>query len=477
MIKYAKQKEKSVIMKRIISLILSIVILSTLVLSVSCAQEEEVFDMDFHVDYVVDLTGVTFQWGTGWLTQFYPNEGFSLVGDNMRQHYRDIEAELGCNIDIVAWEDGGRRVMQDVAAGMKTCDLVDSHATNAGIELYKAGLLAALDDIPNFNGYDEKYGPMRFRQYGIFDGKLYGLYQYLWYFPPEFHGIMSFNVDLLSSLGVALPYEYQENGTWTWANYKDYLMTIDNAASSAGYGNEFIPHTAQVLTRDVFSWMFMNGCKVIEKDSNGNYVCGVNNTKGMATLDFLGELSDLKLYEEGGTDPFIKNQTAAIMTSESYFTTHFQEGNESAYLPGQPWIYGVVNYPYGPDGDENCVSGFVHKGRRLNWVVAYSGSELSDIGIFLDHLFEPIDEEGGWKSSLSYSVFHDKRDFENYLKILENVNYNHDLSLGAAYSNLESSCVFAAQGKRTGAEAFESVKTMIDEAMKNVTWVYEDLID
>ena len=66
-------------MKRIISLILSIVILSTLVLSVSCAEEEEVFDMDFSVDLDVTLEGLTFIWGTAWLTQFYPNEGFSSL--------------------------------------------------------------------------------------------------------------------------------------------------------------------------------------------------------------------------------------------------------------------------------------------------------------------------------------------------------------------------------------------------------------
>ena len=58
--------------------------------------------MDFHVDLDVTLEGLTFIWGTAWLTQFYPNEGFSLVGDNMRAHYREIEEEMGCkNIVIV----------------------------------------------------------------------------------------------------------------------------------------------------------------------------------------------------------------------------------------------------------------------------------------------------------------------------------------------------------------------------------------
>ena len=464
-------------MKRIISLILSIVILSTLVLSVSCAEEEEVFDMDFSVDLDVTLEGLTFIWGTAWLTQFYPNEGFSLVGDNMRAHYREIEEEMGCKINIIAWEDGGRRVMQDVAAGMKTSDLVDSHATNAGIELYRAGILAPLDDIPNINGYDEKYGPLRFRQYGIFDGKLYGLYQYLWDFPPEFFGTMTFNVDMLSSFGLPLPYEYVEAGNWNWETYKSYLLSIDASARNAGYDSSFVAHTSQSFATDAISFMFMNGCKMIEKDANGNYVLGLDNSYGLAALDYLADLAREDVFAENGNDSFIKQQNAAIMTSESYYATHFQEGNEDAYLPGQPWVYGLVNYPYGPNGNENCVSAFVHKTRRLNWVNAYSGNELSDIGIFVDRLFEPIDDEGGWKASLGYSLFHDKRDFENYNKMLENVNYVYDLPLGSVYDDMKTSFSYVISGRRAAGEAFNSIRTAMDESIKkNVTWVIEDLI-
>lgn len=465
-------------MKRIISMILSIVFLSSLVLTVSCAEEEEVFDMDFSVDLDVTLEGLTFIWGSAWLTQFYPNEGFSLVGDNMRAHYRQIEEDLKCEIEIISWEDGGRRIMQDVAAGMKTCDLVDSHATNAGIELYKAGILAPLDDIPNINGYDDKYGPIRFRQYGIFDGKLYGLYQYLWDFPPEFFGTMTFNVDMISSFGLPLPYEYIEADNWNWDTYKDYLISIDSAARNASYDSNFVAHTSQEFATDAISFMFMNGCKMIDKDPNGNYIFGLDNPRGMAALDFLSELVDAGVYEERGTGAFIHDQNAAILTSESYHATHFQEGNEDAYLPGQPWIYGLVNYPYGPNGDESCVSAFVHKTRRLNWVNAYSGNELSDIGIFLDRLFEPIDEEGGWKASLGYSVFHDKRDFDNYQKMLENVNYVYDLPLGSAYDNMKTSFSHAVSGKRSSGEAFNGIRSAMKDAIaENVTWVYEDLVD
>ena len=130
-------------MKRFTALILSLMII-IICFAVSCSQqEEESFDLDLDSDLEVDMTGITFRWGTPWPTQFYPDEGFSLVGDNMRAHYREIEDELKCKIEIISWEDGGSRIMSDIVAGLPTIDLLDSHSDHGGIQLYKAGLLVA----------------------------------------------------------------------------------------------------------------------------------------------------------------------------------------------------------------------------------------------------------------------------------------------------------------------------------------------
>ena len=465
-------------MKKSVSLFFFGIMMISVLLSVSCSQAPEVFDVDLDTDLEIDMSDITFRWGTAWLTQFYPSEGFSNAGDKMRAHYRNIEKELGCKIEFLTWQDGGTRVMEQVAAGMPTLDVIDSHATNAGIELYRAGLLTPVDDIPNINGYDEKFGPLRFRQYGIFDGKLYGLYQYNWDFAPEFACSMTFNTDMLNSFGLVLPYEYQENGRWTWEEYEELLFSVADAAKNYGYDSKFAPHIANMPERDALGFMFVNGCQVIEKDSNGKYVFGLDNQKGIDALEYLKRLYNEDLYVVGDVNVFMKDKNAAFLTTESYYATHFTENNERNYLPGNDITYGFINYPQGPNGDENCVSAYVHKVRRLNWVIKYSGNELSDIGIFLDRMFEPIDDEGGWRTSLERYVFFDHRDFDNYSFMLEHINYRHDLDLGEnASSKMDDAFTNVITHSRSATEAFNSIRTVVNEAIAaNVNWVYEDIV-
>ncbi|MBO4391803.1 MAG: carbohydrate ABC transporter substrate-binding protein [Clostridia bacterium] len=445
---------------------------------VSCSSEEEVFDVDLDSFEGIDLTGVTFRWGTPWQSQLYPSEGYSFAGDKMRAHYRKVEEELKCKIEIVAWEDGGSRIMQDIAALLPTIDLLDSHSDHGGIQLYRAGLLVAADEVPNMNGLDEKFGPLRFRQYGVYDGKFYGLYQYNWDFAPEFAGGMMFNTDMLTILGITLPYEFQENKTWNWATYEELLYEIDDAAKNAGYGDDFVPYVGHSPSRDAISFMLMNGCQVIEKNENGDYVFGLDNSKGLAALDYLIGLANKGLMEQRDFQDFVRNRIGAFLTAETAVATNHMESNSTAYLPSADYTYGFINFPVGPDGNDSCVSGYVHKTRRLNWVIDFSGNDLWETGFILDRLFDPIDETEGWKTSLERSVFYDYRDFENYKFMLENVNFKHDIDLGdKVNSDMDNAFSQAIAGRKSAAEAFESIRDEVNEALlQGTVWVFEDIV-
>ena len=96
--------------------------------------------------------------------------------------------------------------MQEVAAGYNTIDFLDSHAANGGTQLYKANLLYALDEIPNIDMSDNKYGSARFLQYGIFDGRNYGFYQFAWEFPPEYQGVIHLSLVNTSEEDVHIEY-------------------------------------------------------------------------------------------------------------------------------------------------------------------------------------------------------------------------------------------------------------------------------
>lgn len=468
-------------MKKIISLILSLIFISSLVFTVSCAQqEEEIFDQNFHVEYEIDMTGQHFVWGSTWDQEICPSADFSIVGDKIHKRFRDLKEKYGCTIEVINWEDGSGRSLQEVAAGRHTIDLIDSHADAGGIQLYKAGLLYALEDITNVDWNNEKFGVPRFLQYGIFDGKQYGFYHYAWEFPPEYHGVLMFNTDMLRSFGVQIPHEFKEAGNWNWATFKDYLISIEEAERNNGDDSNFYPYiSGDSYAADAIGYMFANGCKMIEKDAGGNYVFGFDNGAGMEAVDFLADLFKSGLYVQKGATTFSVDQQSALMSHETYWATHYYEKSSSQnYLPAQEYAYGLISFPHGPHGDANSVSGYVHHHRRLNWILNQSANSPDEIGLVLDFVFEPLDDSNGWRDFLKDQIFYTTEDHENYVYMLENVNFSYGtIYLDKGFSTFTSGLNSAVAGRKSVSEVFSSAKTAIDEAIReNVTWIYEDLI-
>ena len=469
-------------MKKLISLVLAVFFILSLVFTVSCASwEEEIFDVPFDVEFEVDLSGLHFRWGSEWDQEICPSRDFSIVGDKIHKRFDDLQAKYGCTMEVVHWEDGSSKILQEVAAGLNTIDFIDSHARAGGIQLYEANLLVSLEDITNIDLSDEKYGVPRFVQYGIFDGKQYGFYHYAWEFPPEYHGVLMFNTELLHSFGLNTPHEYKENNEWNWANFKEYLLSIQEAASNAGYDKNFVPYiSGNSYSADAIGFMFANGLQMIESNGNGNYSFGFDCAEGYAVVDYLKDLYNNGLYVQKGSDVFVKDQMAAMMSHETYFATHYYEKSSSQnYLPAQDYEYGLIGFPYGPNGDANSVSGYVHHGRRLNWVLNSSGKEFSEIGLVMDYVFSPLDDSEGWYGYFRDQIFYTEEDHESYVYMLENVNFNYgNLYLEKGYDTWTAGLSSAVTGNKSVSEVFSSAKTAIDEAIKkNVTWTYEDLID
>ncbi len=468
-------------MKKIFSAIMSFVFISSLIFTVACAQqEEEVFDRDFNVELEVDLTGQTYKWGSSWHEQLISSVDFSIAGDMTHKRLNDLTEKYGCTFEVVNWEDGSSKILQEVAAGYNTIDFLDSHASNGGIQLYKANLLYSLDEIPNIDMSDNKYGSPRFLQYGIFDGKNYGFYQFAWEFPPEYHGVIHFNSEMLSSLGISLPHELMENGNWDWTNFKEYLLSIQSASASAGYG-DFVPFICgSSYSADAIALMFANGCKMVEGSSEQGYSFGFDNSAGIAAIEFMADLYKEGLYVQKGHAEFVKNQKSALMSHESYFSTHYNEKSSSNdYLPAQDYAYGLIRFPHGPNGDENSVSSYVHHGRRLNWVLNSSGKDVSDIGLVMEFVFATLDGSDGWSGLLKDQILYTKEDHFEYSYMLENINFNYGtMFLGKGYDTLVSGLNSAVTGRKSIAEAFSAARASIDEGIKeNVTWVYEELVE
>jgi len=451
-------------MKNILAKILAAVTVATLIFTVSCATSEvEETVPEFDTEYEVDLTGLTFRFGTYWTTQYVYTEGFSSAGDKINARRRELEKTFGCKFEVLQYDLDGSRIMQEVAAGMDTVDIIDNETCKGPRNLYYAGLLVPLEDISTIDLNDEKWGPEKFRRYGIFDGKAYGFYQYEWEFVPEYAGVLLFNGNLLIESGQTYPYEYQENGEWNWKNFKKMLETCSvNLDSSLGIK----PMGTDNTGRDILAAMFSNGSEFVVQDSSGQYKINLNNSKCIDALDFLAELYGEDLYGKSTMTDF-NEERSVFIGCETYYGTHHYEGYD--YPTDHLENLGMVTFPYGPAANSSTVSAFVFAGRRLNYVVSASPNEIDDIGIVMDFLFEPLDDSGGWKSYSSSVIFHHSDDYDNFCYMLENVNYDYSFEIPSMISSLPSKMTAVLLGKSSASEVLKSIEDIaqaeLDENM------------
>ena len=450
-------------MKRVICLLLLAIFAFSMI---SCAEEEEIFDRPLDGAYEKDLTGLTFTWGSSWPRQLMPESGFSSAGDKTIQRVRDLKEKYGCDFEVVTWEDGSSKIIQNIAAGLPTIDILDSHSENGGIQCYKAKLLYCLEDIPGINLEDEKWGTKAFLQYGRFDQRQYGFYQFAWEFPPELAGAMIFNNELLAVNGIANPHEYQEDGVWNWENFEKLLLEVQAASTT---DMQLHPWISLESTRgDIHSFMYTNGLQTVV-NNNGKNIFGYDSPEGIEVIEFLSRLWNAGLYNSGSASQFVFDENVGILSGETYYATHFYDSQ--AYAPFGDFEYGLIGYPYGPNGSSEDTSAFVHKGRRLNWVLSYSTNDIEDIGLVMDFIFEPLDDSSGWKDWVSQNIFYHSKDLENYIYFLDNANYNYSVELMDVINKIQDSIVKAIKGNTTATQAMSEIRDQVQsEIDKNITW-------
>ncbi|MBO5037813.1 MAG: hypothetical protein J6D42_12130 [Clostridia bacterium] len=450
-------------MRKKFAFMMFFIMLSTIVLSVSCAQAEtEIFDMDLTSEYSIDLTGLTFTWGSNWATASWnPTPGFSADGDRMLQRYNDLEKEYGCEFDVIQWEDSSGQIYQRVVAGIPTPDWIDTHSNGGGIQLFNSNIIVALEDIPTIDLSSDKYGTEAFRRYGVYEGKSYGFTPYLWDYGPEFAGICAFNTEMISSFGCVSPYELKEKGEWNWENFRQLLLDIQVA--EAGVNDNFSPLMIREIWETVKGLWFSNDLQIVETTSN-NTTLGVNNSHGYYAVEYLKGLFDDELCSIGEARNFSLDEYCAIQFNQANLvSSYMNRTTSSGYATEADFAYGVMPYPYGPNGNPDSHSGYVYNGRRLNYVIAFSGNEIEDIGTVLEYVYAPLDNSVGWKEYLAENVFWDKRDSVNYNYMIDNIYYDYSTELNDVSGNFSNAITKAVRGKATVSEAFNSVLSQINQ--------------
>ena len=446
-------------MKKFISLLIMVCIIAVMT---SCGNSpgenvDNTVDTETPTAYK-DMNGAVFLFNTGWTNEYFPLEGFSAAGDKMRERYAKTAELFNCEFNVVLFTEGSASTLITAAVATATDipDLIDTHAVNA-YPVYKAGLLYPLNNISTIDLTKTKWGPEKFRQYGIWNGDSYGFFSYDWEFIPQFEGCLLFNNELVKSLGLQNPYEMQSKDEWKWSNFKEELIkatqTLDEVAVT-GLQIGGMDRTAQTA-------IFSNGVRTIEQ-KDGKYVFGYSSPEAYAALDYLKDLVKSKVaYVSGTTTDFSRDLKSVYFACESWIGTVNAEGS-----PDLPSVmlddYGFMPFPYGPNGNKDTVSAYVHISRRLNFVVGASDNDPEDIGTVIDYVFSPLadSEPEAWKKLAEKSVFHHTEGYNNFVNMTENANYDFSAELFDVKAQL-ADALNKATGSSTPVSAMDAIKDLV----------------
>ena len=453
-------------MKKFISLLLMVCIIAVMT---SCGNTGEnigdTVDTETEPTYK-DMGGAKFLFNTGWTNEYFPEEGYSDSGDKMRTRYKETAELFNCEFNVVLFTEvsASTLITAAVATGTDIPDLIDTHAVNS-YPVYKAGLLYPLNNITTIDLSETKWGPEKFRSYGIWNGDSYGFFSYDWEFIPQFEGCLLFNNELIKSMGLQNPYEMQSRDEWTWANFKEELVKATQTVGEVAVKGLQIA----AMDRTAQTAIFSNGVRTIQ-DKDGKKVFGYNSPEAYAALDYLKDIVTTKVAAVNGTiTEFSKALKYVYYAGESWLGTVNTDGQPD--LPSlQLQDYGFMPFPHGPNGTKDTVSAYVHIGRRLNFVVGVSDNDPEDIGTVINYVFSPLadSEPEAWKKLAKKSVFHHTEGYDNFVYMTENANYDFSAELFDVRAKI-SGALIKATGSGTPSAAIDAIKDLvqveIDESM------------
>lgn len=448
--------------KRILALMAS----AAMVFTAGCAEAPQLMDfIDPNAgDVKLNLDGQEFWFSTGWEDNYHIPEDYKSVPSEILElkHDKWFVAEKEFNMVVqIDKNDPFTRI----SAGYGAHELIDNDLDHL-YDFYKSGILTPLEEVPTIDLNDEKWGDKDFIKYGNFNGKQYGFYPWNW-MSPEVQGAMMFNGKLVKSLGGTVPYEYQESGTWNWETFENELKKYPETVGET----TLTPLNAQEYQILGFAALHSNGLSTIVGDEESGYEFGFNNANAYAALDWLNGLYESGLSGTGSMDSFTKYESCVYYIGESYFGTANNPDSGEAYAPLVMEDYGFITFPTGPNGTENDTGAYTFGVRRLLTVSSLANLELSEIGTVLNFVFDPLEgyEGATWAYELKNLVLQSEESYNNWLKMIENADYNYSTQLEKTIESINSALRNAITGGKTPAMALSEITPNVNDNAAQMT--------
>lgn len=441
---------------------ISIILITMMLFSILTACKNNNPDLPIDDPDGFNFNGDFILWSP-WSAEYkFETRGYNVSGDRIMDRYQEMKDLYNLNVIVESCGYGADAQSAMLAAsisGRIACDLVDQNSMD-GYNLFKAGLLMSLEEMSTVDLTDLKWGPEKFRAMGIFNNIAYGFTPYYWEVIPQIYGIIMTNTYLISELNLSEPHELIESGHWNWNTFKEELTkgTLHDGdndyvglyVNSAG----FMPITAA----------YSNKGALIKKSGN-IYSSGLTDSEMTAAIDYCSSLFSDGIAKEGGVGDF-SGGTAPYYYGPSWEGTITSE--TATDLPVYTMdSFGMVSFPFGPNGDKDTISATVDGNSRLLYTSLMTNYDSDEMGNILSLLFDPLPDstDEGWKD-LATMLFHFDEDCDNFINNVENVNYLNNVTLTESFKDdiLTKELKEVILGNKTSTEVIDSINSLlIDE--------------
>ena len=460
-------------MKKFISLLILVLLTISVVSGCGPTNTENAEEVIEEEAVYKDMGGEEFIFLSGWETELFPAEGFSIAGDAANARIKQVNENFNF---IFTVKNGGLPDLTNAIAAVTDIPMT-SDLMSETFSAYKSGYFTPYEQVTTMDINDaELWGSKNFLQYGLFDGaNHYGIMANQWQSTPQFAGCLLVNNELLRNLGVTkTPYEMIENKEWNWDNFKALLETCTSTEgdkSTYGMGYNGGGESDAILGKVA---CFSNNVEVLnsnEVDGKLVYEFGMNSPEAFAALDYVASLIKAGYVKRaadnyGGTD--FSTSLTPFLLCESWVGTEYSNKDDSAYPADKLNDYGFLYFPHGPNADSGTVSSYVHRFRRLIYLVGVSEHDIDDSGMILNAMFQPLSEDNSlsWKYFTKKNVFHHDEDYENFIVMIDNMRYDYSTFLGDTNDTLGTAIISTYTGSKTPVEAISGLEEKISTAIE-----------
>lgn len=457
-------------MKKALSCIITILYVMILLLSCENNVTEDNKDTGKTEETKVDLNGYEFtiigHLRDG-LAEVTPEYAYSVMGDNLLEHYKNIEES--CNCKIIFGQPLASHVsflQQATMTGDKGADILDVPLYDA-VTMYKAEYLKSLTEVTD-DPYSGKYGTKSQLEavtiLNVDDKDIFGFRAAYWGIPaPTFRHAVYFNPVILKNFIQPNPFELIEQKNWIWSTFEEICLAVKSEGNDPSDTNDDTYGTAYNPTFFHFplAAILSNGVKLAYFDEKtGLYKSGIDNPAIIEALEWgqnLVKNDTCRIISGSLKDGITDNVIAQFYQGQSAFLVEYSVhgATDKQSLSYNMDEFSWIPFPVGPSGT------YGEWASAVSWIDRYFvipiGADTDALSQLLPILFEPfkVFSENQWREVFAKNTFFNSESEKWFFDMYDNAKNDFYFALPTFYNGNAINQIM--QGNKTPQEAISEI--------------------